>query len=147
MKRQQVVAAVIQRDGLVFVAQRESGVHAGKWEFPGGKVEVGESPAAALVREINEEFGVEILVGPRLTEVQFSVTGKEYSLLVYLAQHIQGEYRPVVHCQTDWVPAKMLPALDLAPADIPVAAMLAADDGVGQVVGESYENDLSEVVE
>lgn len=131
MKRQQVVAAIVQRDGLILVAQRSSGIHKGKWEFPGGKVEAGETPSAALVREINEEFGVKIVVGERLAEVAFSLAGSQYLLLAYLAQHLEGEYRPVVHGRVDWLPMSLLPALDLTPADVPVAKLLASSDYAG----------------
>ena len=122
MARQEVVAAVIERDGLILVAQRLAGSHAGKWEFPGGKVEPGESPEAALRREIDEEFGVEITVGGRIIAVPFSVAGSDYLLLAYGARHRAGEYRPVAHQRIDWVQPARLADLDLAPADVPVAA-------------------------
>lgn len=138
MKRQLVVAAVIQRNGLVLVAQRGAGLYAGKWEFPGGKVEVGESPEAALRREIDEEFGVEIAVGKLLAEVEFSVAGKEYLLVAHSARHIEGEYRPVVHCRIDWLPATMLSAVDFTPADIPVAALVASA-AAGLTVNDLHE--------
>ncbi len=125
MTRQEVVAAVIERDGRILVAQRHSGLHAGKWEFPGGKVEPGESPEAALRREIDEEFGVEISVGDRLVEVPFSVAGSSYLLVAYAARHRSGEYRPVDHHRIDWLAPDRLADLDLAPADVPVAAAVA----------------------
>ncbi len=125
-----VAAAVIERDGLILVAQRSSGVHAGKWEFPGGKVEAGETPAVALVREIEEEFGVLVEVGRRLAEVEFSVAGRRYLLLAHLASHRQGDYRPVVHSRIDWVAPARLAALDLTPADVPVAMLFAASASI-----------------
>ena len=145
MKRQQVAAAVIQRDGLILVAQRNSGVHKGKWEFPGGKVELGETPSAALVREIDEEFGVKIAVGERLAEVAFSVDGSQYLLLAYLAHHLEGEYRPVVHGRVDWLLPSLLPTLDLTPADVPVAKLLASSDYAGAKPEILYVTDSNEV--
>lgn len=141
MIRKAVVAAVIERDGLIFVAQRHSGVHRGKWEFPGGKVEAGETPEGALVREIDEEFGVEIAVGEQFAEVEFSVKDRQYLLLVYLARHVRGEYCPVDHCRIDWLQLSMLPSLDFAPADIPVAALLASSDHNGRIPVKLYAND------
>ena len=146
MKRQQVVAAIILRDGLILVAQRQSGVHAGKWEFPGGKVEPDETPAVALVREIDEEFGVEIAVGELFAEVEFSVAGRGYLLLAYLARHKSGAYRPVVHSRIDWLVPTMLPALDLTPADMPVAALLASADAGSRIAARLSVNDCNEVV-
>jgi len=122
MEPQAVVAAVIHRDGLIFVARRSGGVHAGKWEFPGGKVEPGESPEAALRREIDEEFGVTVAVGELLLRVPFAVAGTEFVLLAHSARHLAGEYRPVAHGAIDWVAPERLAILDLAPADKPVAA-------------------------
>lgn len=123
-----MAAAVIERDGLILVAQRASGVHAGKWEFPGGKVEADETPAVALAREIEEEFGVAIEVGERLAEVEFLVAGRSYLLLAYRARHRQGEYRPTVHSRLAWLPPARLATLDLTPADVPVAMLLAAPE-------------------
>ncbi|MDH3359777.1 MAG: hypothetical protein OEL55_02810, partial [Desulfobulbaceae bacterium] len=54
-----------------------------------------------------------------------------YLLLSYLANHLEGEYRPVVHSRVDWVPSSLLPTLDLTPADIPVAKLLASSDYAG----------------
>jgi len=128
MKRKLVVAAVIQRDGLVLAAQRKSGVYEGKWEFPGGKVESGETPAEALVREIDEEFGVAIAVGELIVEVEFSVDGKQYLLQAYAAKHLDGEYKPVDHYRIDWILPSQLLSLDLAPPDVPVATILVSSD-------------------
>lgn len=129
MMRRQVAAAAIQRDGLVLVAQRKTGVYAGKWEFPGGKVEPGELPPDALVREIEEELGVVIEVGELIAEVKFSVDADQYVLLAYLAEHLVGEYRPVDHCRIDWVMPSQLLLLDLAPVDVVVATKLASTEG------------------
>ncbi len=147
-RRQQVVAAIIQRDdGLILVAQRNSGLHQGKWEFPGGKVELGETPQVALVREIDEELGVEIVVGEMLAQVEFSVAGAPYLLLAYLARHRHGEYRPVVHGRIEWLLPTMLPGLDLTPADLPIAVLLASPEyDAGRVPAILSVNDCSEVV-
>ena len=70
MKTVEVVAAIIVRDGRVFAAQRGYGAWKDWWEFPGGKMEAGESPDAALVREIREELSAEIAVDRFLTTVE-----------------------------------------------------------------------------
>lgn len=116
-----VVGALIKRDGLVLLAQRACADLNGKWEFPGGKVEPGESHAAALQREIEEELGISIEVGGRVASQAFSVRGRSYCLHVYWATITEGEPRPDEHHALAWVALDQLLTYDLAPADIPIA--------------------------
>ncbi len=71
MKRIEVVAAIIVHDGKILATQRGYGNYKGSWEFPGGKIEPGEAPEAALVREIHEELDADIKVGPKLITVDY----------------------------------------------------------------------------
>ena len=109
------------------VARRPPHKHlAGKWEFPGGKVEVGESPAAALTREIREELGCEIEVGralPRFTHTYGTVT---IELIPFICRLAPGSAEPHPHEHTAvlWQEPDGLRALDLAAADRPVVAVL-----------------------
>jgi len=90
-----VVAAVIERDGLFLAARRtEPPALAGRWEFPGGKVEPGESDADALVRECREELGVEIEVGAQVGP-HYSVGGGTYLVRTYRAGLVAGEPEPL----------------------------------------------------
>jgi len=90
-----VVAAVIERDGRFLAARRtEPPALAGRWEFPGGKVEPGESDAAALVRECQEELGVEIEVGAPVGP-HYSVGGGAYVVRTYRARLLSGEPSPL----------------------------------------------------
>lgn len=70
MKTLRVVAAILEKEGRILIAQRLKGEFAGLWEFPGGKIEEGESPEQALIREIEEEFDTEINVNKLLTTVE-----------------------------------------------------------------------------
>ena len=90
-----VVAAVIERGGLFLAARRtEPPALAGRWEFPGGKTEPGESDAAALVRECQEELGVEIEVGAPVGP-HYSVGGGAYVVRTYRARLLSGEPSPL----------------------------------------------------
>lgn len=116
-----VVGAMIERDGLVLLAQRACADLNGKWEFPGGKVEHGETHEAALTREIDEELGIEIVVGSRVGSHEFSVRDKAYCLHVYWATITAGEPQADEHHALTWVALDQLVTYDLAPADIPIA--------------------------
>lgn len=116
-----VVGAMIEHGGLVLVAQRKCADLNGKWEFPGGKVEPGETHSEALKREIAEELGVEIEVGSLVGTNTFSVRHQVYQLHVYSAVILHGSPKSDEHSSITWVPIDELLAVDLAPADIPIA--------------------------
>ena len=113
-----VVGAAVVRDGLCLVAQRGPTMSlAGKWEFPGGKVEQGESPEVALARELAEELGIEIGVGAVLAR---SHAMTSIQLDVYAAELLRGDPAPREHAQVRWLSADELAPLDWAEADIAV---------------------------
>jgi len=81
----QVVAGVLARDGKILICQRRADQpHPLKWEFPGGKMEAGESPEAALIRELREELGIESAAGRELTRYEFTYPGGKPLLLIFL---------------------------------------------------------------
>jgi 8-oxo-dGTP diphosphatase len=80
-----VVAGVLERDGKILICRRRGDqAHPLKWEFPGGKVEAGESPESALVRELREELGIEATVGLEAMRYEFAYPGKQPILLIFL---------------------------------------------------------------
>ena len=130
-----VVAAVI-RDGERYLACRRAAHkdQAGRWEFPGGKVEPGEGDVDALVREIREELGVRIHVGPLLDR---TVTGR-VDLASYESR-IEGAVPTAStdHDELRWVTAGELESLGWADADLPVVRVLAGGASIRQEGGEA----------
>lgn len=123
-----VVAAVIERDGLILCARRGPGrALPGLWEFPGGKVEAGEGEAEALAREIREELGAAIEVGAFVAEVDHDYGDFKLRLRAYRARLSGGEPSPTEHEELRWLPAARLPELRWAAADLPVVAALVAE--------------------
>lgn len=123
----QVVAAVIEKDGLLLCAQRpDSGELACTWEFPGGKVEPGEIHSQALEREIDEELGLRIQPGEHILTVEHSYAAFSVSLHAYRATALSGEPRCNEHQAIRWLRADELRTLDWAAADVPIVALLAS---------------------
>lgn len=121
----EVVGAVIRRGDEVLIAQRMPGKHeALLWEFPGGKLEPGEAPATCLVREIQEELGATIRVGPILGEVTHDYDGRRIHLTCYWAELVAGEPRPLECHAIRWVRREELDAFTFAPADVPLVSKL-----------------------
>lgn len=103
------------------------------WEFPGGKVEEGESPVAALAREVHEELGCEVEVG-RIFEVVFHpYPGFDLVMLVYVCRLMRGEPQALQVAEIAWVTPQDIPGLDLVPADYPVARRLASAEEAPRV--------------
>ena len=124
--RKLVVAALVREAGRVLMSRRRADqAMPNLWEFPGGKVEPGEHPEAALIREVREELGCTVeLEG--IHEVVFHAY-EEFDLymLVYATRVVGGTPRAIQVAEVAWVPAAKLPALDLLPADYPLARKLA----------------------
>ncbi len=125
--RKLVVAALVREGTRVLMSRRRADQPMpGKWEFPGGKVEPGESPVIALGREVREELGCEVDVG-RIHEVVFHPYDEfDLYMLVYAATLARGTPRAVEVAEVAWVEVARLPELDLLPADFPLARALAA---------------------
>jgi 8-oxo-dGTP diphosphatase len=124
-----VAGALIDREGRVLVQRRPAGKSmAGLWEFPGGKVEPGETPEAALVRELAEELG--IIVNPAdLKAATFAsepLSGRHLLLLLYICRSWEGTPRALHAEELLWCPPDHLYDLEMPPADLPLIAQLRA---------------------
>ena len=119
-KRIQVVAAIICKDREIFATQRGYGVYKDWWEFPGGKIETGETPEQALAREIREELAVEITIGDRLTEVEYDYPEFHLSMACYWCSVEKGHLTLLEHEAARWLPLRDLRQVKWLPADIQV---------------------------
>lgn len=117
MKHVEVVAAIIQRDGLVYATQRGYGEWKDWWEFPGGKVEPGESCEAALIREIREELTVEIQVEQRLCTVAYDYPTFHLVMHCYFCKLASGHLTLLEHEAARWLSPQELDAVEWLPAD------------------------------
>jgi len=120
-----VAAAFLIHDEKVFIARRApSHPLAGKWEFPGGKVEAGESVRACLARELAEEFGIKVAVGAFAAEAIHRREKKTFHILVHRTFWLAGDIVPVDHDRWAWAGPDELLEYDLLPADVELARHL-----------------------
>ena len=124
MKTIHVVAAVIRGNGRIFATQRGYGPYKDGWEFPGGKIEPGETPEQALVREIREELDTEITVGEKLTQVEYDYPEFHLSMGCYLCTVRSGSLTLKEHESARWLRADELDQVAWLPADLSVIEML-----------------------
>lgn len=118
-----VVCALIERDGHVLMAQRPAHKHlGGKWEFPGGKVEPGETSEEALHRELDEELGCRVEIIRRLLPHTHAYATVTVRLIPFVTRLLltSGEIQAREHAALHWVPAVELDGLDLPEADRPI---------------------------
>jgi len=120
-----IVGAALVADGRVLACERaEPSEVAGKWEFPGGKVEAGENELDALMRECEEELGIKIAVGDRIG-ADVPMAHGWATLRVWLATIVSGEPRPLEHASLRWLATDELDSVPWLPADAPIVAALA----------------------
>ncbi|BBI31324.1 8-oxo-dGTP diphosphatase MutT [Cohnella abietis] len=117
----EVAAAIIENgQGRILIARRKKGKsQEGLWEFPGGKLEPGESPEACLVRELQEEMGIEISPYSYFGENEHDYGTVQIKLIAYLATYSHGEIRLVDHDDYRWSKREELREYEWAPADVP----------------------------
>lgn len=120
-----VTAAVIERDGRLLVARRLEGSHmGGRWEFPGGKCEPGETARACLARELAEELGVDAVVHEEIYRTTHAYDDRTLDLRFFRCD-LAGEPRPLLGQEIRWVERRELPTLEFPPADRELVARLA----------------------
>ncbi len=119
-----VVAGILERDAKILICRRtKDQPHPLKWEFPGGKIEPGETPEAALARELREELGIEAVVGPEEARYEFAYPGKPPILLIFVSvKEWRGEIENRIFETIAWEPPQVLPSYDFLEGDLPFLA-------------------------
>lgn len=125
MKTIRVVAAIIVKDGRVFATQRGYGEFKDGWEFPGGKVEVGESPEEALKREILEELDTEVDVGKLLGTIEWDYPTFHLSMDCFVCSIVRGDLHLREHEAARWLSREQLDEVGWLPADIQLIPKIA----------------------
>lgn len=122
MKTIEVVAAVIIENNKVFATQRGCGEFKGGWEFPGGKIEAGETAEDALVREIKEELDADIIVGDCLRKVEYDYPTFHLSMCCYLCKLKSDKVILKEHKAAIWLEKNKLDTIEWLPADLDVVS-------------------------
>ncbi|MCC8050113.1 MAG: (deoxy)nucleoside triphosphate pyrophosphohydrolase [Clostridiales bacterium] len=124
MKIVKVVAAVIRHENKIFATQRGYGEFKDGWEFPGGKVEPGETEQEALVREIREELDTVIEVGEQITRVEYDYPSFHLSMNCFWAEVVSGDLVLKEHEAARWLSKEDLYSVEWLPADLELIGMI-----------------------
>ena len=119
-----VIAAIIERDGRILIGKRGTGRFVGKWEFPGGKLEPGETPEEGLARELSEELGIEARIGRLFLSNRHIYSHMAVEFVTYEASIVSGEPCLRDHTELRWVLPEELSRYDFPEADRPVVEKL-----------------------
>ena len=118
------MAAIICKDNRIFATQRGYGEFRGQWEFTGGKVEPGETPEEALIREIKEELDIEISVGKYIHTVEYDYPTFHLSMLCFICKILSGSLVLNEHEEGRWLEKDNLYSVDWLPADLEIVSLL-----------------------
>ena len=124
MKVVEVAAAIIQKEDRIFATRKGYGKFKGMWEFPGGKIEAGETPEEALIREIREELDSEILVGKCFAEVNYDYPEFHLHMRCYLCTVKSGDLKLLEHSEAKWLAREELDLVEWMPADLEIIERL-----------------------
>lgn len=127
MKTIHVVAAIIQKEDKIFATQRGYGDFKDGWEFPGGKIEPGETSQEALKREIREELNTEIKVGELLGTVEYDYPDFHLYMQCFLCEIVSGELELLEHEAAKWLGKDELESVEWLPADVELVEKLKSD--------------------
>jgi 8-oxo-dGTP diphosphatase len=123
--KKKVIAGIVEKDGKILIARRAKGSRfEGKWEFPGGKLEPGESQEECLVRELMEELNIKCRIGDMFLSNMFRYIGVSIELVIYKAEYISGEVTLKDHDESAWVSPHELKKYDFVMADRPAVEKL-----------------------
>lgn len=120
MKTIEVVAAIIKNEDTILATRRGYGEFIDRWEFPGGKIEVGETPEDALIREIEEELSINITIKHFVTTVDYDYPNFHLSMRCYLCTQSAGQLTLNEHNDAKWLHKSELNDLDWLPADLEI---------------------------
>ena len=135
MKTVRVVAAIIREGNKVFATQRGYGDYKDRWEFPGGKIEPGETPQQALAREIKEELDTEIAVGDYLTTIEYDYPAFHLSMQCFWCKIVDGTPVLIEHEAARWLDLDHIDSVDWLPADLTIIPLIKSEL-IDQIVAE-----------
>jgi len=117
----EVTAAILEEGNKIMIARRVQGKHlAGFWEFPGGKIEQDETPEICLIRELKEEFEIDVTIGNYIGESIFEYPEKTIRLKAFTCEIINGKMKLNDHDKIEWIKLEEIANYNLAPADLPL---------------------------
>lgn len=120
-----VTAGIIEKDGKVLIAKRKTGKCIGaKWEFPGGKLEDGETLEECLKRELEEELSIEVEVGDFVASSSFTCDNRKIELIAYRVKYLSGDVVLIDHEEVKWVKPSELKNYEFTLPDVPIVEKL-----------------------
>ncbi len=135
MKTVRVVAAIIREGNKVFATQRGYGDYKDGWEFPGGKIEAGETPQQALTREIKEELDTDIAVGDYLTTIEYDYPAFHLSMQCFWCKIVDGTPVLIEHEAARWLDLDHIDSVDWLPADLTIISLI-KDKMIDQIAAD-----------